>query len=105
MGHSSFSQRLRKLLAYSLLGILFTLLLANTSCSQSPAPDETWRYSRFIQAVEAGKVEAVVLNEELTRAIFETQDGARAVVNLPNDPELVSTLERNNVDIVVSPTN
>lgn len=65
---------------------------------------ETWKYSQFIQQVESKGVERVRLSADRTHAIVKARDGSDFYVNLPpSDSELINTLARNNVDIVVQP--
>ena len=61
-----------------------------------------WRYSDFIRAVQAGKVERVRFSKDGTQLQLTAVDGRRAAVVLPNDPELVDILAKNGVDISVS---
>jgi cell division protease FtsH len=61
-----------------------------------------WRYSEFIDAVQRGKVERVRFSKDGTQLQLTAVDGRRAVVVLPNDPELVDILAKNGVDISVS---
>lgn len=61
-----------------------------------------WRYSEFINAVENGKVERVRFSKDGTQLQLTAVDGRRAVVVLPNDPDLVDVLAKNGVDISVS---
>ncbi|KAL4439893.1 hypothetical protein ABPG75_002894 [Micractinium tetrahymenae] len=61
-----------------------------------------WRYSEFINAVKAGKVERVRFSKDGTQLQLTAVDGRRALVVLPNDPELVDILAKNGVDISVS---
>merc|ERR1740127_404218 len=61
-----------------------------------------WRYSEFIGAVEAGKVERVRFSKDGSQLQLTAVNGARAGVILPNDPDLVDILARNGVDISVS---
>ncbi len=89
---------------YALLAIV-VVTLATTLFDQQPSPQETWKYSQFIQAVEAKKVAKVRISADRTRAIAKTEDGGQDVlVNLPpNDPDLINILAQNNVDISVLP--
>jgi cell division protease FtsH len=67
---------------------------------------QTWRYSKFLDSVQNNQIERVSISSDRSRARFTDPAGnGQIVVNLPNDPELVSTLEQNNVDIVVLPQN
>ncbi|CAG9461826.1 unnamed protein product [Pedinophyceae sp. YPF-701] len=61
-----------------------------------------WRYSEFIDAVQRGKVERVRFSKDGSQLQLTAVDGRRAVVVLPNDPELVDVLAKNGVDISVS---
>eukprot|EP01024_Parvocaulis_polyphysoides_P071821 TRINITY_DN898_c0_g1_i4.p1 TRINITY_DN898_c0_g1~~TRINITY_DN898_c0_g1_i4.p1 ORF type:complete len:760 (+),score=201.42 TRINITY_DN898_c0_g1_i4:154-2280(+) len=61
-----------------------------------------WRYSDFIRAVQAGKVERVRFSKDGSQLQLTAIDGRRAQVTLPNDPELVDILAKNGVDISVS---
>lgn len=61
-----------------------------------------WRYSEFIDAVQRGKVERVRFAKDGTQLQLTAVDGRRALVVLPNDPDLVDILAKNGVDISVS---
>ena len=61
-----------------------------------------WRYSEFINAVQAGKVERVRFSKDGSQLQLTATDGRRALVVLPNDPDLVDILAKNGVDISVS---
>lgn len=49
--------------------------------------------------VQAGKVERVRFSKDGTQLQLTAVDGRRALVVLPNDPELVDILAKNGVDI------
>eukprot|EP00243_Klebsormidium_subtile_P003002 TRINITY_DN16134_c0_g1_i1.p1 TRINITY_DN16134_c0_g1~~TRINITY_DN16134_c0_g1_i1.p1 ORF type:complete len:726 (+),score=208.23 TRINITY_DN16134_c0_g1_i1:147-2324(+) len=61
-----------------------------------------WRYSEFINAVKAGKVERVRFAKDGSQLQLTATDGRRANVVVPNDPDLVDILAANGVDISVS---
>ncbi|KAK9841523.1 hypothetical protein WJX74_007210 [Apatococcus lobatus] len=61
-----------------------------------------WRYSEFVDAVQAGKVERVRFAKDGAQLQLTAVDGRRALVTLPNDPDLVDILAKNGVDISVS---
>lgn len=61
-----------------------------------------WRYSEFINAVTAGKVERVRFAKDGSQLQLTAVDGRRALVVLPNDPDLVDILAKAGVDISVS---
>jgi cell division protease FtsH len=85
---------------YALLAVvviaLGTALLDNNTQTQT-----TWKYSQFISEVEKGRIETVKLSGDRSRAFVTAQDGTPVIVNLPNDPQLLSILSTNGVDITV----
>ena len=69
----------------------------------SDLPEGTqWRYSEFIGAVKSGKIERVRFSKDGSQLQLTAIDGRRALVVLPNDPELVDILAKSGVDISVS---
>lgn len=97
------NKRWRNAGLYVLLGIV-VLALGTAFFEKQPQSRETWRYTQFIQEVQQGKVERVVLSADRTRAQVTPQDGEKKIVNLlKDDSELIDILSKNNVDIVVSP--
>ena len=96
------NKRWRNAGLYALLAIV-VIALATAVFDNKPQTRETWRYSQFIQEVEKNNVNKVSLSSDRTRALIQAQDGNRVLVNLPSDPELISILTRNNVDISVLP--
>ncbi len=99
------NKRLRNAGLYALL-VVVVIALA-TAIFDNPAQEtQTWRYTKFLDAVESHRIERVSISADRTRARFSDPDGSGQVtVNLPNDPELINILESNNVDIVVYPQN
>ena len=61
-----------------------------------------WRYSEFLDAVTNGKIERVRFARDGAQLQLTAVDGRRAMVTLPNDPDLVDILAKNGVDISVS---
>jgi len=71
--------------------------------AQGDLPEGTqWRYSEFIGAVKSGKIERVRFSKDGAQLQLTAIDGRRALVVLPNDPELVDILAKAGVDISVS---
>ncbi|MBF2007831.1 MAG: ATP-dependent zinc metalloprotease FtsH3, partial [Chlorogloeopsis fritschii C42_A2020_084] len=71
---------------------------------KQPQSRETWRYSQFIQEVEKGRVEKVSLSSDRSTAVVTPKyDPNKKLVTLVNDPDLINTLTKNNVDISVLP--
>lgn len=91
----------KKVGLYALLA-LFVITLTTTFLE---APQgETWQYERFLQEVQAGRVERVHLTSERTKAIVTAEDGTRVRVNkVPNDPQLSSFLAKNKVEMLILP--
>ncbi|NJO66405.1 MAG: ATP-dependent zinc metalloprotease FtsH [Leptolyngbyaceae cyanobacterium RM1_405_57] len=97
------NKRWRNAGLYALL-VVVVLFLATALFDRQPQARETWRYSpQFINEVQAGRVEKVIISSDRTKAQVTAQDGQKILVNLPNDPELLNILIENDVDISVSP--
>ncbi|HEY9762276.1 MAG TPA: ATP-dependent zinc metalloprotease FtsH3 [Trichocoleus sp.] len=97
------NKRWRNAGLYALL-VVVVIALATAIFDNSGQETQSWRYSRFLKAVESNKIERVSISSDRSRARFTDPEGnGQIIVNLPNDPELIDTLESNNVDIVVMP--
>ena len=96
------NKRWRNAGLYALLAIV-VIALGTAFFDKQPQSRETWRYSDFIQAVEKGRVAQVRLSPDRSRALVKPQDGTQVIVNLPEDPDLIGILTKNNVDISVLP--
>lgn len=96
------NKRWRNAGLYALLAIV-VIALGTAFFDKQPQSRETWRYSDFIQAVEKGRVAQVRLSPDRSRALVKPQDGTQVIVNLPDDPDLIGILTKNNVDISVLP--
>lgn len=88
---------------YALL-LIVVLALASAFFDQQPQSREPLTYSEFIKKVENNKITRVTLSADRTEArVPNSNGGAPLLVNLPNDPDLINILIRNNVDIAVQP--
>ncbi len=87
---------------YVLLAIV-VIALGTAFLDQKPQSQQRWAYSKLIDEVEANKVEIVQISADRTRARVTDLEGNPILVNLPNDPELIDILMKNNVDIAVLP--
>ena len=97
------NKRWRNAGLYALL-VIVVIALATAIFDGSGVETQTWRYSKFLDAVQGNQIERVSISSDRTKARFTDPAGnGQIIVNLPNDPELISTLETNNVDIVVLP--
>jgi cell division protease FtsH len=96
---------------YALL-LVVVIVLGSALLDNQPQPQEPWRYSQLIEAVENKQVSRVNISNDRTWAEATIPDpngidGKKLVrVNLPNDPEFVGILQRNSVEFdVVPPRN
>jgi cell division protease FtsH len=96
------NKRWRNAGLYALLAIV-VIALATAFFDKQPQTRESWRYSQFIQEVQSNNVNKVSLSADRSKALVQVQDGNKVVVNLPNDPDLINILTKNNVDISVLP--
>ncbi|MEH2401695.1 MAG: ATP-dependent zinc metalloprotease FtsH3 [Nostoc sp.] len=88
---------------YALLFIV-VIALGTAFFDKQPQSRETWRYSRFIQEVQQGRVEKVSLSADRSTALVTAKyDGNKRIVTLVNDPDLINTLTSKGVDISVLP--
>ncbi len=98
------NKRWRNAGLYALLFIV-VIALGTALFDNSQAQNrETWRYSEFIQKVEKGEVQKVSLSSDRSIArVTTTNEENKKDVTLVNDPDLINTLTKNNVDISVMP--
>lgn len=96
------NKRWRNAGLYALL-VVVVVFLATALLDRQPQDVESWRYSQFIREVEQSNVAKVTISADRTRALVYQEDGKKATVNLPSDPELLDILTTNKVDISVSP--
>ena len=98
------NKRWRNAGLYVLL-VVVVIALATAFFDQPRVETQSWRYSKFIDEVQQGRVESVAITSDKSQARFASPDGTgRIVVNLPQDPGLVDLLTTNDVDISVQPT-
>lgn len=98
------NKRWRNAGLYTLLAIV-VIALATAFFDKPTQNRQVWKYSQFIEQVESKRVEKVSINADRTRALVQSQDGTKVLVNLPNDPDLINLLTSNGVDISVLPAN
>ncbi|TAG94012.1 MAG: ATP-dependent metallopeptidase FtsH/Yme1/Tma family protein [Oscillatoriales cyanobacterium] len=98
------NKRWRNAGLYALLAIV-VIALATAFFDKPQQTNEVWKYSQFIQEVEAKRVDKINISSDRSKALVTAQDGKKVIVNLPNDPELINILSKNNVDISVLPQN
>lgn len=98
------NKRWRNAGLYALLAIV-VIALATAFFDKPQQTNEVWKYSQFIQEVEGKRVDKINISSDRSKALVTAQDGKKVIVNLPNDPELINILSKNNVDISVLPQN
>jgi cell division protease FtsH len=98
------NKRWRNAGLYALLAIV-VIALATAFFDKPQQSKEIWKYSQFIQEVEGKRVDKINISSDRSKALVTAQDGNKVIVNLPNDPELINILTKNNVDISVLPQN
>ncbi len=86
---------------YALL-VVVVIFLATALWDNRQPPIKTGRYSEFINQVSSGQVEKVAIRSDRQFAQAKANDGETYGINLPNDPELLDILQKNNVDISVT---
>ena len=96
------NKRWRNAGLYALLAIV-VIALATAFFDKQPPSRDVWKYSQFIQEVEGKRVDKINISSDRSKALVTAQDGNKVLVNLPNDPELINILTKNNVDISVLP--
>jgi cell division protease FtsH len=94
---------------YALLAIVAVTLGTTLIDSSQTKPQEEWRYSRLLEAVESKPrtVSKVIVSNDRTWAEAFIAGGAtgnkRVRVNLPSDPDFVNILINNDVDLDIAP--
>ncbi|MEH2237238.1 ATP-dependent zinc metalloprotease FtsH3 [Nostoc sp.] len=97
------NKRWRNAGLYALLFIV-VIALGTAFFDKQPQSREIWRYSRFIQEIQQGKVEKVSLSADRSTALVTPKyDPNKKIVTLVNDPDLINTLTSKGVDISVLP--
>ncbi|MEM6840239.1 MAG: PLD nuclease N-terminal domain-containing protein [Cyanobacteria bacterium P01_C01_bin.120] len=103
-------RRLARILKYLLVGAavaILPLILAAFLTTWLTSPEEriaSWRYGRFLDALENQTVEQVTLDQTLSVALIQTADGQMARVNLPDDPNLEDLLIESSAEVLISET-
>ncbi|WP_228035823.1 PLDc N-terminal domain-containing protein [Oculatella sp. LEGE 06141] len=97
---------LATVLAIPVIVVYLSFISPFLSVAVLPQPisfSATWDYGQFMQRVEAGSVESVNISNDRTVATATLENGDRVRVNLPNDPDLLSILNENDVAVAIVP--
>ncbi|MBV6627153.1 MAG: ATP-dependent zinc metalloprotease FtsH3 [Rivularia sp. (in: Bacteria)] len=98
------NKRWRNAGLYALLFIVVIALGTAFFDNNQAQSRDSWRYSEFIQAVQKDKVEKVSLSSDRSTALVQPKyDTNKKVVTLVDDPDLINTLTKHDVDISVLP--
>lgn len=62
-------------------------------------------YPKFLDQVEKDDVEKITFSPDGKRAVGTDKDGLKFIVDIPNDPNLLSSLVKHDVEINVAPIN
>jgi cell division protease FtsH len=87
-------------LGFYLLFLIIIISLA-TSLMQRETPPQIFTYSQFLDAVQRGLVDHVIMADQ--NVAGEMRDGSRFTTYVPNDPDLIRILREKNVEIEVRP--
>ncbi|MBE9041680.1 ATP-dependent zinc metalloprotease FtsH3 [Oscillatoriales cyanobacterium LEGE 11467] len=100
------NKRWRNAGLYALLAIV-VIALATAFFDRQPQTKQTSKYSDFIQAVQTDQIEGTVsISSDRTQAMYTDPAGSgKVIVNLPNDPDLISILTEHDLDVKVTPQN
>lgn len=87
-------------LGFYLLFLIIIISLA-TSLMQRETPPQIFTYSQFLDAVQRGLVDGVIIADR--NIAGEMKDGSRFTTYAPDDPDLIRILREKNVEIEVKP--
>jgi cell division protease FtsH len=99
---------IRSYLRWVAIGII---AISTSACVSTffPKPDSvasTLTYPQFIAQVKQKQIEKVGISVDRTQALVQAKDGKKTIVKLsPGDPQLISILTENAVDVYVIPAN
>jgi len=94
------SDMLKNLVLWVVIAVVLMAIFNNFG-ARSMRSDATLSYSQLIDAVKAGQVQQVAINDNTVRG--RMQSGEKFKTYMPNDPHLIDDLLANNVEIVVQP--
>ena len=90
-----------------LISFLLSFVLVVSSCSlnlNKENDSQTLRYSDFIEAVQNKEISRVLISPDNATAKIIRNDGAKSIVNLAPDKDLLKILTDNDVGIAVQPS-
>jgi ATP-dependent Zn protease len=88
------------------IGLLMIAISACSGFSGTKSGEQSISYDVFLIKVKQGEIEKIGLTADRSQALIHDKNGTKAIVDLPNDPQLVDTLVKNvKGGIYVLPTN
>ena len=94
------SDMIKNLVLWVIIAVVLMAVFNNFG-SRSVRTDSTLSYSQLIDAVKAGQVQQVAINDNTIKGKMQT--GEKFKTYMPNDPHLIDDLLANNVEIIVQP--
>lgn len=91
----------KNVLLWVVIAVVLMSVFNNFSSRNTNRNDDSWSYSQFIDAVKAGQVQSVTMDEKVVKGKLQT--GGDFKTYTPNDPHLVDDLLANNVEIKAQP--
>ncbi len=92
---------IKNIILWVVIAVVLMSLFNNFGSSQNERADSSLSYSQFIEAVKAGQVQQVMIDEHIIKG--KMQSGQLFKIYAPNDPHLVDDLLANGVDIKAVP--
>ncbi|NJL62955.1 MAG: hypothetical protein HC903_15335 [Methylacidiphilales bacterium] len=83
--------------------VIVCIALGTAFFDKPPSKRKSWDYSQFIQQVEKGNVASVKISQDRKVALVEPKTSDSVIVNLKDDPTLISKLTSKGVDISILP--
>ncbi len=94
------SDMIKNLVLWVIIAVVLMAVFNNFG-ARSVRTDSTLSYSQLIDAVKAGQVQQVAINDNTIKGKMQT--GEKFKTYMPNDPHLIDDLLANNVEIIVQP--
>jgi cell division protease FtsH len=91
----------KNVILWVVIAVVLMSVFNNFGSRTDRADDSAWSYSQFIDAVKAGQVQSVSIEEKIIKGKLQT--GEQFKTYSPNDSHLVDDLLSNNVEIMAKP--
>jgi cell division protease FtsH len=91
----------KNILLWVVIAVVLMSVFNNFGSRTTNRNDDSWSYSQFIDAVKAGQVQSVTIDEKIIAGKLQTGDSFKTYA--PEDDNLVDDLLANNVEIKAKP--